>query len=59
MYKCHVDLISIKENSTNKCNNAYINNKINKDATNDKFSENIENIWHRRLGHVNNNIYRD
>jgi len=49
-----VDMIPIKENSTNECNNAYINNKSNKDATSDKFNENIENIWHRRLGHVNN-----
>jgi len=37
------------------CKNTYVNSKLDilNEETN-KFSENIEDKWHHRLGHVNN-----
>lgn len=49
-----IDMIPMTETNANVCNNTNLNNKGNKDTTIDKFYGNIENKWHRRLGHVNN-----
>jgi len=45
----------LREVRINECQNTYINSKLDtlNEETN-KFSENIEDKWHRRLGHVNN-----
>jgi len=48
-------MIPLRGVSINECKNTYVNNKldISKEET-DTFSKNIEDKWHRRLGHVNN-----
>lgn len=47
-----IDLTPIHERNVNKCDLAGINNE--EGATVEKFSTPIEDVWHRRLGHVNN-----
>jgi len=48
-------MIPLREVSSNECKSTYVNNKLDilNEETNE-FSKNIEDKWHRRLGHINN-----
>jgi len=46
-------MIPSRKVSINECKNTYVNSKLDNEEIN-KFSDNIEDKWHHRLGHVNN-----
>lgn len=46
-----IDMVPTKKN--NNSNNVCISSKKGNNAADDKFNGNIEDVWHRRLGHVN------